>query len=176
LYVSKDVEYDNLTLAEFAAGFASILRLPHLSVAEREARTDHFANLMYLATQFPWSIVRKLHAAVLFEIECGRLRWGDSMAHLEARLLHSFQFSRRGGQSDAAYEDSSSLDKSTVFFCRGYQSGQCSSSNDHVGYIRNERKWLQHICARCWRKSQTISRHRDGSLDCPLVAGSSSEA
>jgi len=77
-----------LTLAEFAAGFASILRLPKLSAEERDARTDHFETLMYLATQFSWPAVRSLHAAVLFEIECGRLRWGDSFAHLEARLLH----------------------------------------------------------------------------------------
>ena len=32
---------------------------------------------MYLVTQFPWPAVREFHAAVLFEIDCGRARWGD---------------------------------------------------------------------------------------------------
>lgn len=48
----------------------------------------HFAMVTYLATQFPWSAVRNLHAAALFEIECGLLHWGDSFAHLEAHLFH----------------------------------------------------------------------------------------
>ena len=38
---------------------------------------DHFVVLMYLVTQFAWPAVREFHAAVLFEIECGRARWGD---------------------------------------------------------------------------------------------------
>jgi hypothetical protein len=71
LYVTKDVTYDNLSLAEFAAGYASILRLPGLSVTERTARIEHFANLMYLATHFPWPSVRSLHAAALFEMGFG---------------------------------------------------------------------------------------------------------
>lgn len=44
---------------------------------------------MYLVTQFAWPAVREFHAAVLFEIECERGRWGDSFAHLESRLLRA---------------------------------------------------------------------------------------
>ena len=43
-YISKEVAYDNLTLAEFAARFASILHLPSLSAEEQDARTDHFCD------------------------------------------------------------------------------------------------------------------------------------
>lgn len=55
-YISKEVSYNNLDLAEFA--------------------TQHSA--------FPWPAVRSLHAAALFKIECGRLCWGVSFVHLEA--------------------------------------------------------------------------------------------
>ena len=88
-YVSKERPYDELTLAEFAAGYASILQLISLPPDERSDRLDHFVVLMYLVTQFPWPAVREFHAAVLFEIDCGRARWGDSFAHLELRLLCS---------------------------------------------------------------------------------------
>ena len=50
---------------------------------------DHFVVLMYLVTQFAWPAVQEFHAAVLFEIECGRAHWGDSFAHLESRLLRT---------------------------------------------------------------------------------------
>ena len=119
-YVSKEVSYDNLNLAEFAAGYASILRLPRLTATERSARIEHFATLMYLATQFPWPVVRSLHAAALFEIECGRLCWGDSFAHLEARLLHGASHSTRASTA------STSKQSATVHFCKAFQTGKCN--------------------------------------------------
>ena len=66
-HISKEKKYDDLSLAEFAAGCAAILQRPTLSPLELCARIDHFAALMYLATHYTWSSVRDLHAAVLFE-------------------------------------------------------------------------------------------------------------
>ena len=82
LYVSKDKTYDDLTLAEFAAGYTAILQRPSLPPQELCARTVHLSSVMYFATQFTWSLVRKLHMGVLFEIECGWADRGDSFTHL----------------------------------------------------------------------------------------------
>jgi len=161
-YVSKDITYDKLSLPEFAAGYSSILRLPQLEVTERNARIEHLASLMYFATQFPWPLVRSLHAAVLFEIECGRLCWGDSFSHLESRVLFHQQRNDNVGSTRQ------------VHFCRAYQSGKCSSQNDHWGMVKNERKWVQHICAKCWLSTQESKRHSESSTDCPLNVKSSS--
>ena len=156
LYVSKEVLYDNLTLR-----YASILRLSKLSAPERTAHIEHFATLMYLATQFPWPLVRSLHAAALFEIECGRLRWGDSFSHLEARLLH--------GPSNQSRSSTATTPKPAVQFCKAYQSGKWSFTKDHFGLIKNERKWVQHICAKCWLTKQDLQRHRENSAECPFT-------
>ena len=152
-YIFKDKKYDDLTLAEFTAGYAAI-----------RARIDHLASLMYLATQFTWSSVRELHAALLFEIECGRANWGDSFSHLESRIL---QATPRQSRTGAPRAESSSP---AVFFCRDFQHGTCKVTKDHYGTIRGERTWLQHICARCWVDSRTVSRHTEFSKDCPLAA------
>ena len=96
---------------------------------------------MYLVTQFAWPAVREFHAAVLFEIECGRARWGDSFAHLESRLL------RVTGKPVS--NPNPSRQSSAVLFCRDFQTGKCTHSKDHYGMIQNERKWAQHICAKC---------------------------
>lgn len=42
---------------------------------------------MYLASVYEWPAIRSFHAAVLLEIERGRLNWGDSFLHLENRTL-----------------------------------------------------------------------------------------
>ena len=162
-YISKEKKYDELTLAEFAAGYAAILQRPNLSPQELHERIVHLCSLMYLATQFTWSSVRDLHAAVLFEIECGRARWGDSFAHLESRILQApLKQSRTGPprtESSAA-----------VFFCLDFQHGVCKLSKDHYSTLRGERKWLQHICARCWVDTRVIARHTEFSKECPLAA------
>ena len=92
---------------------------------------------MYLVTQFAWPVVREFHAASLFEIECGRARWGDSFAHLESRLLRA--------TGKPVSNSSPSRQSSAVLFCRDFQTSKCMHSKDHYGLIRNERKWLLHI-------------------------------
>ena len=156
-YIRKAVPYDNLSLAEFAARFACILRLPSLSATQRDAHTEHFTTLMYLATQVSWPAICSLHAAVLFEIECGHLRCFHSFAHLEARLLH--------GQANQSRSTSAPVTKppATIQFCKAFQTGSCSSNKDHYGFIRNERKWVQHICAKCWLTKQEVQGHPENS-------------
>ena len=162
-YVSKDKKYDDLTLAEFAAGYAAILQTPTLPPQELRARIVHLSSLMYLATQFIWSSVRDFHAAVLFEIECGRADWGDSFTHLESRILQApvKPSSRAGGSRTEG--------SSAVFFCRDFQHGACKLNKDHYGTLRGERKWLQHICARCWVDTRFVARHTEFSKECPLA-------
>ena len=114
--------------------------------------------LMYLVTQFAWPAIREFHAAVLFEIECGRAHWGDSYTHLESRLLWA-------ATTKCTSSLGSSRQPTAVLFCRDFQSGKCPHSKDHYGMIHSERKWLQHICAKCWTLSRA-SRDYDycGSL------------
>ena len=76
MYVSKDKKHDDLSLAEFPAGYAAILQHHTLSSSELHTPIDHLSVLMYLATLYSWPSVRDLHTAVLYEIKCGRTSWG----------------------------------------------------------------------------------------------------
>lgn len=164
-YVSKDIKYDDLTLPEFVAGYSSILTLSSLPDQERQARLAHLMALMYLAVQFPWSIVRDFHAAVLFEIERGRAKWGDSFYHLENRFLHRSYAGKSGSSGSSA-----SPTAQGTFYCKDWQTGKCQHKNDHYRLLRNERKWVKHICGKYFRTGQTVARHL-GS-DSPLVSPS----
>lgn len=81
--------YDELILTKFSAGYVTIITLPSLSANEKAARFEHFLGLMYLVTQFAWPAVWEFHTASLFEIECGRARWEDSINNLDLRLLRN---------------------------------------------------------------------------------------
>ena len=169
-YVSKEKKYDDLTLAEFTAGYAAILQRPTLPPQELRARIVHLSSLMYLATQFTWSSVRDLQAAVLFEIECGRANWGDSFTHLESRILQAPV--KPSSRADASRTDG----PTALFFCRDFQHGACKLTKDHYGTLRGERKWLQHICARCWVDTRVAARHTEFSKECPLAVAKDSNS
>ena len=93
---------------------------------------------------------------VLFETECGRADRGDSFIHLESTILQvPVKPSYRVGASRVE-------GCTTVFFCQDFQHG---TSKDHYGTLRGERKWLQHICARCWVDRGVAACHMEFSKE-----------
>lgn len=160
-YVSKNVTYDELTLEEFVAGYSAILLLPQITSHERQHRTEHLGTLMYLASVYEWPAVRSFHAAVLLEIERGRLNWGDSFLHLENRTLAGSHKKTKDQKRPAPSTSTA------VLFCREYQKGSCSHSKDHYAMLKGEKKWLCHICAACWVKDKVKRMHSEYSDDCP---------
>ena len=51
----REVKYEELTLAEFGAGYVQILLCKDISHLERTAREKHLVSLMYFAQQCEWS-------------------------------------------------------------------------------------------------------------------------
>lgn len=121
VYVNKDRNYDELTLAKFITGYTSILQLKTISEDEQAARNNHLVVLMYLVTQFSWATVRGFHAAILLKIECGQVRWSDSFTYLESCLL----------QPKPSRNNSSSRLSSAVLFSHDFQDGKYLHTKDH---------------------------------------------
>lgn len=160
-YVSKELKYDELTIEEFVAGYSAILSLPSLSSREKRERIIHLNGLMYLATIYEWSDVRCFHAAVLAEIERGRISWTDSFAAIEARSFAGCTRKINANKGDGTK-------RQPTLFCREYNKGNCShGSKDHYATLRGEKKWLLHICAACWVKDRIKKAHAESSPDCP---------
>ena len=175
-FVGKDKKYDDLTIAEFVAGYMSIV-MKSKSV-EKKARITHLEELMYLATYKPWKSVLNYHGACLLEIERGNLEWGDNFQ------LHGLQstffnvvgqgqnFQQRGSTSSAFEKPSTPSNyaggNQRVWFCKAYQSGNCTFSGDHNGYMYGRTEFLRHICAKCWQAGKKQSQHSEQSDACPL--------
>ena len=165
----RDVKYEELTLAEFVAGYSQILLSPDLSEVERSSRLKHLVSLMYFSQLYDWQAVLSFHGAVLLEIERGLLKWEDSFLHLESRTLYGHLKAKKSSTS------ASSSATVPVLFCRDYQRNTCTFQQDHYGLLRGERKWLRHICADCWVKGRTQALHPEGSKECPSSTNSGSK-
>ena len=173
-FVSKGKEFEDLSIAEFVAGYATILGAT--TGSKRKHRIEHLKEIMYLATKYQWKCVLNYHAACLLEIERGHLQWGDSFQALQCTTLAGgflSSASRGGGMSNVGSGSfrsfrSSGDDSGRVTFCKGYQRGTCTQTQDHYGIFMGENRLLKHICGNCWLISKKVHAHSENSDSCPL--------
>ena len=175
-FITKSVSFETLTLDEFVAGYSSILQSLDPSTKEFKARLAHLNSLMYLCGRYEWRAVLDFHGAVLLDIERGRGNWGDSFSYLESRTLHgNLKSSDARNFSEGVPSPAQGRFQSGVFYCKDYILGKCRYKKDHFGVIGrgSEQKWLRHICASCWVRSQALKQHTDLSPACPFFASKS---
>ena len=172
-FVSRGKKYEELSLAEFCAGYATILN--KTKSKKRKHRITHLEDLMCLATRFQWRSVLNYHAAVLMEIERGNAKWGDSFEILKNTTLVGSHIShQRGGNGSFGHGANNlqqgSVDRKTsrTLFCRQYQQGICSHSGDHQGVFEGKEQLLKHICAKCWLGGRKMASHPETSNLCPF--------
>ena len=171
-YVAKQKKYDELTLAEFCAGYMTILK--NCRSSQQKARIEHLEELMYHATTKSWKSVLNYHSACLIEIEHGNLKWGDNFQLYGglSSTLYGAGSSARGGQGVTATGgkqfQSRSSSNERVCFCKNFQRETCTFTRDHYGQFMGENQLLRHICAKCWLNLKTKSPHSEQSETCPL--------
>ena len=172
-YVGKQKDHESLSIAEFCAGFTTIIQRTKCTI-EKEARIDLLRDLMYFATIYPWSNVLAFHGACIMEIEQGILKWGSDFHHLihTTLLMPSRSSSRsttgRTGRGGASSTGGASSGGGAVRFCPKYQRNQCTFDRDHDGMFRNQNCHLRHICAKCWLENKSFAAHPESSSTCPL--------
>ena len=168
-FISEKKMYEQLTIEEFCAGYATILE----NVKDgkvRKYRIQHFKELMYLSTRYNWTCVLDYHAACLLEIERGYLQWGDSFQSLQiTTLAGGFLPQHTNGRNGSVQHNRNrNGGDGPIMFCRNYQRGTCSESDDHFGDFNGTQRFLRHICATCWLSQRKKAPHPENSDDCPF--------
>ena len=101
----------------------------------------YMSDLMEDATDFSWQGAKAAHAVMLCEKERGAITWEDSdhidrirRAHAQKHVVSSKQNWQRSSEANRK-----------PWFCKNYQSGNCTHNKDHESNGRVQR----HICAFC---------------------------
>lgn len=163
-YVSKNKKYDELSIQEFCAGFATILENTRSS-RELKHRISHLKDLMYLATKYRWDCVLNFHAACLLEVERGHIRWGDSFQSLQITTLAGGFIQSNSAPLRGTVTRSNEV--GPISFCKNFQRGLCDEDGDHQGELNGSTRLLRHICAKCWLHHRKKASHPEDSEDCP---------
>ena len=171
-FVSKEKKYDDLSLAEFCAGYMSILS--NCKKSHRQARITHLEELMYHATTKPWKSILNYHAACLLEIERGNRQWGDNFQLHGIQNTTLFSFNRGNSSGGDGAKNLTAAGKEDngkrVWFCSNFNRGTCTYTREHYGLVKGENQLVKHICAKCFLTLKKQSAHCEQSDECPLKA------
>ena len=88
--MSSNVEYDKLDLAEFVAGYLSMIKT--YDPEATKFMLSHLELLMIKGTSCSWSSVRSFHAHIAKQVELYRLEWSDT-AEIRDRANNFFKHS-----------------------------------------------------------------------------------
>ena len=105
----------------------------------RKMNKDPFMQLQQFLYQ--WWALLKFHAAVLSEVERGRMEWGDDYSRLEQQMLMPFPLGKgkterraeKGPGSGKRAVSGSGRDEDRVLYCAEFQNNACHFHNDHGG-------------------------------------------
>ena len=134
------VSYDQLSLTQWVQGFCKNI-LEEKSNTRREAMVAYMSDLMEDTTDFSWQGAKAAHAVMLCEMERGVLSWENSDRINRIRRAHA-QKHIAGNKS--SWHKSNNVSRKP-WFCKSYQSGNCTHSRDH----ESNGKMHKHICAYC---------------------------
>ena len=140
-YSKAETKYRQLDMRTLVAGELNIVCDCGVSMREREARLRLLGDVNFYSAHYQWSALLKFHAAVLSEVERGRMEWGDDYSRLEQQMLMPFPLGKskterraeKGPGSGAKAISGSGRNEDRVLYCAEFQNNACHFHNDHVG-------------------------------------------
>jgi len=141
--MSTNVEYDKLDLAEFFAGYLSMIKT--YAPEATKFMLSHFELLMIKGTSYSWSSVRSFHAHIAKQVELYRLEWSDT-AEIPDRANTFFKHSDLRTAPTRSKQDGGQETRG----CKQWNyTGSCTCKKD------NETFAVQHKCRVCTPRDET---------------------
>lgn len=167
----SEMKFKQLDMRTLMAGELNIVSNPKVCDNERKARLQLLGDAVFSSGFYQWPAVLKWYAAVLSEVECGNMEWGDDYSRLEQQMLMPFPIHKSGKNEkrvDKVREESRpNNSEERTLFCADYQQKNCAHSDHHNGQLFGRSAWLQHICSACWKQNKAKLSHPASSTNCP---------
>ena len=163
------INFDDLEFNLFVAGELEILSSSKIGDVERIARTKLLKKIAYYTELYEWKGLKKMYAHIIRQIENGLADWSKDFSEIETPILIKYVKSDVKSKKSIQYGENTKPVKKeeTVFYCSHFQRKKCVHNDSHYGKIRGVDKYLQHICATCWREDNRKAYHPESSESCP---------
>lgn len=168
-YAGSKINFDDLEFNLFVAGELEILSSSKIGDVERIGRTKLLKKIAYYTELYEWKGLKKMYAHIIRQIENGLADWSKDFSEIETPILIKYVKSDVKSKKSIQYGENKKPVKKeeTVFYCSHFQRKKCVHKDSHYGKIRGVDKYLQHICATCWREDNRKAYHPESSEICP---------
>ena len=143
---SKQPTYDEMSLEQWVQGIMHCI-LEQSENRIRENMMIYFTFLMQDAIELSASTARKAHAAVLQELERGKVDWENLEAIEKIKNRHT--------QIIVQVNKGTSGPGIQTQCCQHFNKGQCRFDNEHM----SNNTLYQHYCSYCWKETQKKYDH-----------------
>ena len=164
-YAGSKMKFEDLEFNLFVAGELEIISSSKIDEKEKKGRIKLLKKIAYYFELYEWRGIKKLYAHIIRQIENGVADWAHDFSEVETPLLIKYV----KGDQKGKYEQKKNVKRDDpVFYCSFFQRNKCSQSSSHHGKIKGVDRYLQHICATCYRKEGKKLSHPECSDACPL--------
>jgi hypothetical protein len=96
--------------------------------------------------------------------------WSKDISEIETPILIKYAKTEAKNKWSVQFGENKKISKKEepVFYCSHFQRKKCTHAISHYGKIKGVDKFLQHICATCWREDNINSLHPECSENCPF--------
>ena len=167
-YAGSNVKFYELQFNLFVAGELEMISNKKIDEIEKTGRIKLLKKISYYTELYEWKGVKQFYAHIIRQIENGLSTWSQDISGVETPLLIKYVKTYKARKPFYVNDDEKVTKRDdTVFYCSHYQRRKCSQNSSHNGKIKGVERYLQHICATCWRENQKKLYHPECSKDCP---------
>ena len=154
----KGIAYHELTVAEFAFGFISMIESPRC-VWDYKTMVRLLRLVMQHEVDYSWETARAWYEEMGVEVEQGLMEWtnGDRIQELRFRHAKHKQPERKEPQENSRAQENSrpqpKVAPAGMKACAAFQTRTCEQSRDHPPFT--------HTCAYCLRICNLVCRHTE---------------
>ena len=142
------LSYDQLTMAQWVMGFCRNV-IDEKDDKNKERMLSYMSDLMEDVSDFGWQGAKAAHAVLCCEMERGTVKWSDSNRIDRIRRAHA----QRHRNDNTKHWGKNSDTTKRPWFCKPFQTGNCTYDKDHDVNGRQNR----HICAHCASQGRILT-------------------
>ena len=163
-HMSLNVDFNMLDLPLLVAGELEIAKSHSATSKENLGRAELLQSLMYSSKIYTWSNCLDYFGAVLAFIERGG-EWTDNLTlnTIQQNTLLQRESSRANPSGTGTPFSTGGVAHSQhqTWYCRAFQSGDCSLPDGHDQLMRGKQIKMHHICAFCLTNKKIMATHSE---------------
>ena len=149
-FIGLNIPFHQLIYDQFVAGELGTI-VATCDRNEREGRTKllQCISVWKLCAGITWPQVQNTYAHILRKLENKEISWLADFNRFERTIYDKVILTTQKEKQKM----SKTTEDNTVWFCKSFQRPEgCSKEAPHTGWVKGQKKLLQHVCATCWQK------------------------